>query len=428
MATNFEGLTQEEIAGHFWDAQSTQIASGSEYAGTAGRAKFITDYSSSFQTYEDSGSKTILGLQDEMSAIQTSQVEAELDFFAEQELGNIQLEEKWWNDKGWTDSSGEYVESSVEMLTRQNDEMNDIMDRTRQDEINTIVKDFTETKESAQFKQQRTGVNVRQGTDELRATLWSEVEGVKDKYSDAKENSQRDLDRTVKDNKLNITRGYEDIEEGIERRELNITQAGESETLNNLGNKEEAMSGFGAEMWNTMRRLQNAGIFNEPIEDYVPPEDKSESGFLGIGDKDAQGNTIGTCVLSTAAYWQDLITKEQLMSFVSWRLRTQHKEFLGNAKWLGYQMAYAPVSRLMLKHKWVAKLMKKLVLDKWLGVIKGKRFPITKFIVEYIGLIGFIFNYKRAMALGKRLKGNPKLILQAYKDLIRLKEEGKYNG
>ena len=54
---------------------------------------------------------------------------------------------------------------------------------------------------------------------------------------------------------------------------MNITQAGESETLNNLGNKEEAMARFGTEMWDTLRRLQNAGIFNEPIADYVPPVD-----------------------------------------------------------------------------------------------------------------------------------------------------------
>ena len=273
MATNFEGMTQEEIAGHFWDAQSSQIASGSDYAGTAGRTKFITDYSGSFRTYELSGAKTILDLQDEMSGIQTRQAAEDLSFFVDQETANIQLEEKWWNDEGWTDESGEYVESSVEMRTRQNDEMNNILDRTRQNEITTIVQEFTETKEAAQFKKQRSGVNVHQGADELRATLWSQVEGIKDKYSDAKENSQKDLDRTIKDNRLNITRGYEDIAEGTKRRELAATQAGESAIVNNLGNKEEAMARFGTEMWDTLRRLQNAGIFNEPIADYVPPVD-----------------------------------------------------------------------------------------------------------------------------------------------------------
>ena len=129
-----------------------------------------------------------------------------------------------------------------------------------------------------------------------------------------------------------------------------------------------------------------------------------------------------TCVLSTAAYEQNLITKEQLMSFVKWRLKTQHKEFLGNAKWLGYQIAYKPISQLMLKYKWVARIMKKLVLDRWLGVINGKKAPITKFIVEGIALIGFILNYKKAMKLGRMLKANPKAILMAYKDLIKKKE------
>ena len=116
------------------------------------------------------------------------------------------------------------------------------------------------------------------------------------------------------------------------------------------------------------------------------------------------------------------------MSFVRWRLKTQHKEFLGNAKWLGYQIAFKPVSQLMLKYKWVAKAIKKLILDRWIGVINGKKAPITKFIVEYIGLIGFILNYKKARALGRMLLANPKAILQAYKDLIKEKEfEGKYN-
>ena len=143
-------------------------------------------------------------------------------------------------------------------------------------------------------------------------------------------------------------------------------------------------------------------------------------------DAEGGGGGGGTCVLSTAAYYQDLITKEQMMSFVNWRLKTQHKEFLSGPKWLGYQITYAPISRLMRKYKWVARIVKKLVLDKWIGVISGKKAPITKFLVEWIGLIGFVFNYKRAMKLGEKLMANPKAILKEYKEIIRLKE--KSNG
>jgi hypothetical protein len=271
---DYSGMTQEEIAGHFWDAQSAQIAEGSEYAGDTGRALFVENYASSFETWGDSGSKTILDLQTQMGDIQTAQVETELGQFVERETAGIQMEEKWWDDTGWTDAdTGEYTESKKEMLTRQNDAMNEIMDRKRKDEIATVVKDFTETREAAVFKKELTGVNTHQSTDELRASLWSEVEGIKENYSDDKENKQKVLDRTVRDNKKNIVRGYEKVEEGKQKRELNIAHAGEAQVINDLGNKEEAMDSFGTELWATLRRLQSTGIFDEPIPDYVPPAD-----------------------------------------------------------------------------------------------------------------------------------------------------------
>ena len=80
-----------------------------------------------------------------------------------------------------------------------------------------------------------------------------------------------------------------------------------------------------------------------------------------IEKKNSKGGGGGTCVLSTAAYKQGLITSDELMSFVNWRLKTQHKEFLGHAKWIGYQIAWKPISKLMLKYKWFAKLVKKLI-------------------------------------------------------------------
>lgn len=196
------------------------------------------------------------------------------------------------------------------------------------------------------------------------------------------------------------------------------------------------------DFYDMVSSLTQSGAFSAPEQStdssapgYVAPQshDPNAPGYVqeysknwdpGQGDWGilGQSGAAKTCVLSTAAYEQDLITKEQLMSFVKWRLKTQHKEFLGNAKWLGYQIAYKPISQLMLKYKWVARIMKKLVLDRWLGVINGKKAPITKFIVEGIALIGFILNYKKAMKLGRMLKANPKAILMAYKDLIKKKE------
>ena len=138
--------------------------------------------------------------------------------------------------------------------------------------------------------------------------------------------------------------------------------------------------------------------------------------------EDLWGEVEESCVLSTAAYKQGLINSDDLMKFVSWRLKTQSKEFLGNVKWLGYQIAFRPVSNMMLKSKWFAKFIKKLILNRWMEIIEGKKKNrITKFVVEYTGVLGYLFNYKKAIELGKRIK--PKSILKAYKNTII-----KYDG
>lgn len=134
---------------------------------------------------------------------------------------------------------------------------------------------------------------------------------------------------------------------------------------------------------------------------------------------DGGGGGGGTCVLSTAAYKQGLISSSQMMQFVSWRLKTQHKEFLGNVKWLGYQMTWKPVANLMLKNKRFAKLIKRFILDKWINVIKGKKsHRITKFFVEYTSVIGFALNYSKCMKLAAKFKSNPRFILDEYRNII----------
>lgn len=140
--------------------------------------------------------------------------------------------------------------------------------------------------------------------------------------------------------------------------------------------------------------------------------------------KQDDGDPPGSCVLSTAAYQQGLINSSQMMEFVSWRLKTQHKEFLGNIKWLGYQITWKPVANMMLKKKWFARLIKRLILDKWINVVRGKKtHKITKFFVEYVSVIGFALNYRKCMKLASKFKSNPRFILDAYKSIII-----KYDG
>lgn len=135
--------------------------------------------------------------------------------------------------------------------------------------------------------------------------------------------------------------------------------------------------------------------------------------------QDSGGGGGGSCVLSTAAYRQGLINSEQMMEFVNWRLKKQHKEFLGNIKWLGYQITWKPIANLMLKNKKFANIVKRLILNKWMNIIKGKkRHRLTKFFVEYTSVIGFAFNYRKCMKLASKFKKNPRFILQEYKSII----------
>ena len=134
----------------------------------------------------------------------------------------------------------------------------------------------------------------------------------------------------------------------------------------------------------------------------------------------AAGEGDDTCVLSTAAFRQGLITSDELMSFVNWRLTTQHKERLSGIKWLGYQIAWKPVARKMDKDRDFAKFIKRVILDRWLGIIqKGEKHRITKFFVEWVGVLGFVLNYRKAMKLKEKIYANPKRILVSYKKLIR---------
>ena len=130
-----------------------------------------------------------------------------------------------------------------------------------------------------------------------------------------------------------------------------------------------------------------------------------------------------TCVLSTAAYAQGLITDDELMSFVKWRIKTQKNEFLAEQKWLGYQIVWKPISKLMLKSKTFAKLINNTLLKGWKGRIAGKKAYLTRLIIEGLSLIGYILRPKKAKELKKRLKKiGLKGMLQSYKKLIMTKK------
>ena len=185
--------------------------------------------------------------------------------------------------------------------------------------------------------------------------------------------------------------------------------------------------GFGAEQefWGTASEL-DLGVETQSTDPNAPgykqEYDKTWRPAEGQWGIFGQSGAAKTCVLSTAAYQQDLITKEQLMSFVKWRLKVQSKKFLSNQTWLGYQITWKPISNLMLRYKSFAKFITNTLLKGWMNVIAGKKGYITRLIIEGTSLIGYILNRKKALVLGRILMANPKAILQAYKDLIRSKE------
>ena len=153
---------------------------------------------------------------------------------------------------------------------------------------------------------------------------------------------------------------------------------------------------------------------------FASSETEVKNAYENYSAGDPAGHEDDTCVLSTAAFRQGLITSDELMSFVNWRLTTQHKEKLSGIKWLGYQIAWKPVARKMDKDIEFAKFIKRVILDKWLGIIqKGEKHRITKFFVEWVGVLGFVLNYRKAMKLKEKIYANPKRILVSYKKLIR---------
>ena len=131
----------------------------------------------------------------------------------------------------------------------------------------------------------------------------------------------------------------------------------------------------------------------------------------------------GCCVLSTACFYQDLITPDELMGMIRWRIRTQRKEFLADAKWLGYQIGFKPLASLMMFDKQVANFIYKYLVKDWIKKSQGKgTYPVRTFLVSAYCLLAFVFNYKKCIELSKTTSKNPREILKSYKKIIQAKD------
>ena len=130
----------------------------------------------------------------------------------------------------------------------------------------------------------------------------------------------------------------------------------------------------------------------------------------------------GCCVLSTACFHQDLISGNELMSIIKWRIRNQSKEFLADVKWLGYQVGFKSLSNLMRRNKKVANLVYKYIVKDWIKKSQGKGvYPIRTFLISSYCVLVFLFRYKECIELSKTISKNPKETLKSYKKLIQSK-------
>ncbi len=157
------------------------------------------------------------------------------------------------------------------------------------------------------------------------------------------------------------------------------------------------------------------GDFGERAIDYEDMLDEEKD-----KDSGSSGGILGTCVLSTAAYRQGLISSDELMSFVKWRITTQKNHFLSEQKWLGYQIAWKPIAELMLKSKTFAKLINNTVLKGWKSWMAGNKAYLTRLILEGSSLIGYILRPNKVKELKQSLKTlGIKGMLKSYKNLIK---------
>ena len=134
-----------------------------------------------------------------------------------------------------------------------------------------------------------------------------------------------------------------------------------------------------------------------------------------------------TCVITTAAYNQGFISKKELMSFVLWRITTQRNAVLSTPIYLGYQITFRPIAKLMYKSKSFAKFIYNILIKDWSRQINGKTSWLAAPFIRCCSLIGFALNYKKAKALGVKLKNSdPKVLIGIYDRVIESKENIKH--
>ena len=174
----------------------------------------------------------------------------------------------------------------------------------------------------------------------------------------------------------------------------------------------------------------NTDVFKGGILDPSnPPSDDDGSGSehyiasdTNRSDSSGESWLSKTCVLGTACFYQDLITSDELMGMIRWRIRKQSKEFLADAKWLGYQIGFRPLSKAMMRNKKIAILVYEHFVKDWIKKTQEKRHSKVKIaLAQSYCVLVYIFKYKKCLELNKKISKNPKKILNSYKEMINNK-------
>ena len=133
-----------------------------------------------------------------------------------------------------------------------------------------------------------------------------------------------------------------------------------------------------------------------------------------------------SCYLSTGAYALNYLTKEEYLEFTRYRINIQSKEKTAHQVWIGYQIAFKPVYRLMLKNKLFAKLVMKTWVNPWKNYIRNN-YSLYDYVmaksIKYISLFAYYLLPIKSHKLTKASSGVN--VMDVYRKNIKFFESCK---
>ena len=140
-----------------------------------------------------------------------------------------------------------------------------------------------------------------------------------------------------------------------------------------------------------------------------------------------------SCYLSTAAYYDGFINKNDYLMFTRYRLNIQSKEKFSKQIWLGYIIFFEKLFHYQLKFKKVNEIITNHITLPWLKYIRYKlgkgKFNFRGYIsLKLIKLCSLATYYLLPKTVNRRKSEVKYLnIMKVYKDIIRVISKGRTN-